>query len=808
MPQDSRKKRKKKNIKTKVEEISKTGEYLRVKLPLNPTAREFQPDVKSEAAAEDVTSTPGPADSSAPAAEDLKPQLDSDSSSGSASEDSRLEVVSPDLPTPLCEDASPSPTPAPEDAKPTYWTQSHLVTGFCTYLPFQGFGIAQSRPAYINMVPSLSQFTSIYTPLANISSEYPMPRSMPVVPSFVASERTDGNAAAYFESHRLNTENASDDHTASETQILEGPLGMCVKSQSSTADAGTALSEPEGNSRHSGSSDSLWEASLENVSGITDVPPALSVAIQVSRSLIHQEVNTEPYAPFETQQGDLSQKEKECHLLREQLQVAREDCEQMELRSSQETRDLEEKLQRHTEENKISKTELDWFLQDLDREIKKWQQEKKEIQERLKALKKKIKKVINTSDMSAQKNDGLDKECESQPDQSLGISSALTDEKAKVEESVRKGKELYEESQQRAVAAEVSVLENWKEREVCKLQGVATQAEACLKSLKLMNSDSATYPDVECDILSWETFLSTVTEEIENTKCQFEEQIKAIKSGSRLSDLSSVQASELLFPACSMIHPQLLSESSGHEDHGLVACVDSMTGAVLNDPYVGPDSGCSEEVPELSLGSPTHHPEGAQQLELKKASQVSPSEQNPESDEKPSGQATRSSQSPKKPFNSIIEHLSVIFPCYASSELSGFIKKVRNKSKNSFSGLSIEEIVERVTEHIVEEQKKKKPNPGKDKKTSEAHPAASVTKSSPSPPLAAAGPSAKTKGQKKEDVPAPDGNSCQICHEIFKSKNMRVLKCGHKFHKGCFKQWLKGQSTCPTCGSSDLLSEE
>lgn len=75
----------------------------------------------------------------------------------------------------------------------------------------------------------------------------------------------------------------------------------------------------------------------------------------------------------------------------------------------------------------------------------------------------------------------------------------------------------------------------------------------------------------------------------------------------------------------------------------------------------------------------------------------------------------------------------MIFPCYASSELSGFIKKVRNKSKNSFSGLSIEEIVERVTEHIVEEQKKKKPNPGKDKKTSEAHPAASVSKSSPSP---------------------------------------------------------------------------
>lgn len=135
-------------------------------------------------------------------------------------------------------------------------------------------------------------------------------------------------------------------------------MGMCVKSQSSTADAGAALSEPEGNSRLSGSSDSLWEASLEDVSGIADAPPSLSVAIQVSRSMIHQEVNTEPYEPFETQQGDLSQKEKECLLLREQLKVACEDCEHTELRSSQETRDLEEKLQRHTEENKVNLPEL------------------------------------------------------------------------------------------------------------------------------------------------------------------------------------------------------------------------------------------------------------------------------------------------------------------------------------------------------------------------------------------------------------------------------------------------------------------
>lgn len=376
-----------------------------------------------------------------------------------------------------------------------------------------------------------------------------------------------------------------------------------------------------------------------------------------------------------------------------------------------------------------------------------------------------------------------------------------------MEESIRKGRELYEESRQRAAAAEVSVLENWKERELCKLQSLAAQAEAYLKNLKLMSSDSASCPEAECDTSSWESFLSEVREELESAESQFEDQIKAIKNGSRLSELSRVQTSGLCFPACTM----LPSESSGREDQGPMTSVD-VTGAVHRDFLVASPSGSPEEIPELVLGSPTHQPEVAQPEELKRASQATPSEQSPEAEEKPPGQAPRSSQSPNKPFNSAIEHLSVVFPCYTSTELAGFVKKVRNKNKNSLSGLSIEEIVERVTEHILEEQKKKKPNPGKDKKNSEAHAAAAVVaKSSQSAPLAVVGQSSKTKGQKREDVPvspAQDANSCELCHEMFKSKNMRVLKCGHKFHKGCFKQWLKGQSTCPTCGSGDLLSEE
>lgn len=131
---------------------------------------------------------------------------------------------------------------------------------------------------------------------------------------------------------------------------------------------------------------------------------------------------------------------------------------------------------------------------------------------------------------------------------------------------------------------------------------------------------------------------------------------------------------------------------------------------------------------------------------------------------------------------------------------------MRNKNKNSLSGLSIDEIVQRVTEHILDEQKK--PNPGKDKRPSEPSSAASVPRASQGPPSAITGPSPRSKGQKTEDDPALGADSCEICHEVFKSKNVRVLRCGHKFHKGCFKQWLKGQSTCPACLDRGLLSEE
>ncbi|KAM7133032.1 E3 ubiquitin-protein ligase TTC3 isoform 7-T9 [Molossus nigricans] len=822
-----KKKRKKKNIKTKVE-MSKTGEYLRVKLPLNPTAREFKPDMKSKPvsslssapASEAVKPKPGSADYPKPACEAEKPIPVSENSHRSVSEDEKPKEVSPSSPKPVSEDpshqraSSNSPKPVPEDVKATYWTQAHLVTGFCTYLPFRGFDITQPPPTYISVVPTLPQYTNIYTPLATISPEYQLQRSIPVVPSFVASDRPDQSAAVYFEGPCLNAEHASGNHIASQTQIPQDSLEISVKSQCGTDDSDPAQSEPSINDDHCGNSAHKQEANPERTDEATNIPYTQVVAIQVSGNIAHQEVNTEPYDPFEAQQGDISQIEKEYQVLQEQLKEACENYEQRKLKGSEETRDLEEKLKRNLEENKISKTELDWFLEDLKKEIKKWQQEKKEVLERLKALKKKMKRVSQASEMYTQKHDENEKEHEFLLDQSSEISNAFTNEKMKIEEHIKKGKEQYEEILQRAMAAEVSVLENGREMETYKLRIMESQAEGYLKNLKQLSSDSAAYPDLQSDVQSWESFLSDVRKEIEKVESQFGEQIKAIKIGSRLSELPKVQTSELSFPAWNTIRPKSLPESSGREDRGpsISASHETGTGTVVpKDSSLVSASGRPVGAPS-PLPAPAPHQLGATWLpQWQGAGQAAPPEQSPAASERPPvppGRAARPSPSPKKPFNSIIEHLSVVFPCCSSTELAGFIKKVRNKSKNSLSGLSIDEIVQRVTKHILDEQKSQKPSPGQDRRSSESSSDASVMGAAQGPPSMIAGPSPKTQGQRTEDIPTWGAHSCEICHEVFKSKNMRVLKCGHKFHKGCFRQCQKGQSTCPACLDHVLLSEE
>lgn len=782
-----KKKRKKKNSKTKMEEISITGEFLRITLPLSSMFREFKPDIVPEPASDS---------SSVPASEDVEPEPEPEPA---------------DSPQPACE-AEESPMPAPEGEKPeevlpkapkpapdtvkaTYWAPAHLVTGSCTFLPFRGFDITQTPPAYINVLPTLPECTSSCTPVATASSECAPHRSVPGVPTLVASDRPEDSATVYFEDPRLKAEHAPGSQVASETQMhYDICLEIPAKSQCSTEGTDPAHSEPSRDDGHSGES-AVGEANPEGTCEATDSAHARAVAVQVSWDTAHQEVNTEPYSPFEVRQGDISQLVKDRYILRD---LVREACLTYVRRSLQgiaERRDLEQKLKQNMEEKEISKTELDWFLKDLEKEVKEWQEERQEMQGRLKALKEGMERVSRALELYAQTHDGSDKELELLLHPPSEASKAFINEKMKLEENVRVGKKYYQKVLRRAVNAELFVLETSRKTQLHKLWILEYQAARYLNTLKNLDREAAVYINLDPYMETWESFICDVKGQMESVESQFEERIEAVKGGAWLCELPPVQIVALTFPAYDPMSLGSPPESPGYDYPGPSTSASHGPGngtAVPKDssPVSASDQPTGAPSPPQPASS-SGQQEAAGLPLCSGAVQAAQPKHRPAADQKPpvpAARAARQSNSPKKPFNTIIEHLSVAFPGYSSTELAGFVKKVRSKSKNSLAGLSVDAIVQRVTQHVLDEVRSRKPPAGQARRPGEPCSAASVT-----------GPPPGTQGQRTNGVPALGAPHCEVCHEAVKPKNLRVLNCGHKCHKGCLQKSVRGQGTCPAC---------
>ncbi|NXU72899.1 TTC3 ligase, partial [Oreotrochilus melanogaster] len=135
----------------------------------------------------------------------------------------------------------------------------------------------------------------------------------------------------------------------------------------------------------------------------------------------------------------------------------------------------------------VSKNELDWFHQDLEMQVKKWQQEKKENQQNLKALRNTAKKHTDTNDRYSKTIDEKEKQYNAYLNTYLETSNKFANDKVKLEELIKKSQDDFQQCVKRAVEAEVSVLKNWKETEICKINGLVASAEANLKMLKSLS---------------------------------------------------------------------------------------------------------------------------------------------------------------------------------------------------------------------------------------------------------------------------------------------------------------------------------
>ncbi|KFQ15325.1 E3 ubiquitin-protein ligase TTC3, partial [Leptosomus discolor] len=231
--------------------------------------------------------------------------------------------------------------------------------------------------------------------------------------------------------------------------------------------------------------------------------------------------------------GDIVRMEKEHQVLKEQLKEAQEKYEQLQSRSSEEVCALKELLRKSVEETEVSKNELAWFHQDLEIQVKKWQQEKKENQENLKALRHTAKKHTDTNDRCLKTIDEKERQYNIYLNTYLETSNKLANEKVKLEELIKKSQEDCQECVKRAVEAEISVLKNWKETEVCKLNGIAANAEVNLRILKSLSSSASAAPKLKSQIDSWETFILNIKKQLEKVEAEYEEKIQTVKNGAR-----------------------------------------------------------------------------------------------------------------------------------------------------------------------------------------------------------------------------------------------------------------------------------
>ncbi|KFP54731.1 E3 ubiquitin-protein ligase TTC3, partial [Cathartes aura] len=583
-------------------------------------------------------------------------------------------------------------------------------------------------------------------------------------------------------------------------------------------------------------------------------PHTRMIAVQVNHEVADRETNTLPFHPFEMQQGDILRMEKEHQVLKEQLKEAQEKYEQLQSRSSEEISALKELLKKSVEETEVSKNELDWFHQDLEIQVKKWQQEKKENQENLKALRNTAKKHTDTNDRYSKTIDEKEKQYNVYLNTCLETRCLL--------KSILGFYSLYYSGAFTAlfffkhsyILLQISVLKNWKEAKVCKLNGIAANAEANLKMLKSLSSSSASAaPKLKSQIDSWEIFISNVKKQLEKVEAEYEEKIQMVKNGVR-NGLAKMETVDLPSPPSVLVSIVMYSSASAH--HNLLPAFSTSedqgpTHASFNTqagvkPAYANSKACSASGGSVKTHSKPLEGSYSDKVSAPCLSGISGSNtqnvqpnQNHQDDSaiqlRPSG-LPNNKRLPKA-FENIIAHLQSIFPNYSSSDFTSFIKDVQRRNGNTLSGLSFDEILSRVTELILDQQNKAPTSTGRPvKSASSAAPAQTGTRSQevpaeenvPSPPKAKAvhknassknpsrpnlqpwgnaGAAPKSKW-KKLDYTASSDDPCTICHDELSGDSCE-LECGHRFHRECIRTWLKQHSsTCPICRVHALLPED
>ncbi|XP_078574680.1 E3 ubiquitin-protein ligase TTC3-like [Branchiostoma floridae x Branchiostoma japonicum] len=177
----------------------------------------------------------------------------------------------------------------------------------------------------------------------------------------------------------------------------------------------------------------------------------------------------------------------------------------------------------------------------------------------------------------------------------------------------------------------------------------------------------------------------------------------------------------------------------------------------------------------------------------------------------------------KNSFEKIIEKLASMFPSYSRTQLTDVIKEVRKANQGSLSGLSLEMIIHRVAERILQRQMEEQTRQLRKQQFSRQQQGGAPARPphQQQPQVLGGGHGARshqTAPPPGWNQPMPqrrqvmnwndDESDCIICHDVMTPDTVCRLECGHLYHVDCIRKWLKQQSTCPTCRVHALLPDE
>ncbi|KAM5281403.1 E3 ubiquitin-protein ligase DZIP3 isoform 2-T2 [Ctenodactylus gundi] len=339
----------------------------------------------------------------------------------------------------------------------------------------------------------------------------------------------------------------------------------------------------------------------------------------------------------------------------------------------------------------------------------------------------------------------------------------------------------------RALTAEVYFLQCRRDFGLLHLEQTEKECLSQLARVTHMAASNLESLQLKAAVDSWNAIVTDVRNKITFLRTQYNEQINKVKQGFALSTLPPVQLPPPP-PSPEMLMQQFL---------GRPLVKESFFRPILTVPQMpaicpGVISTTGQPRPPIMTGIAWTMP-------------------TPVGEAVPPGAGLGSDLSEMN-WERITDRLKTAFPQQSRNELTDFLQKLKDTHGKSFSGLTFDEIVYKISQLIdpkkSQAQEKSVPNGNcVSPSHSSSQPRASQPPKSAWAPLGSKH-SATWKGDSDLGNEEDEEEPCVICHENLSPENLSVLPCAHKFHSQCIRPWLMQQGTCPTCRLHVLLPEE